>query len=423
MNHNDNFIEINTNGGWLKKIPIDTPYDKPVRVWVDIKKEITPQDKDTYYNVFFACEPYVINRHDGILEWICSKWQQFDLVLAHDQRILQVCPNSHTFHWTSLLINENEDFQYIDKKFKISFICGGKTMCQGHLIRRWCWENQHLIKIPNVCLYSTQVRGNLPVFEGNIALSRDSKKEAFTDCMFHIAMENCIVPGYFSEKIVDCFAARSVPIYLGCPNISDFFDTRGIIIVSSVEEMFTRINTLTEEDFYSRQEYMEINRKIALDRYPINQAKGMGAMLLPLLNQRIPNRKEMLVKRVASCNSITDLLQKDILKTVLVFHNKKLYMDVAKMVKYTVYVSGDNLKKKNQEDYDFIRDCIDGLKNEQGMLIFDLAKEIHNLGTRKIDLVIGLTNSDHYDLLKPYLAKPTVFVNITEENSLMVKIQ
>lgn len=267
---------IQVDSFWMKNIPL--PVVRDIKLVID-KKQIP----DSGYKIFYACEPYVITRPEKILEWIIENHKSFDLVLTHDTRIL-TCPNAVKFCWTSTLINSNETFNF-NKKFQVSFICGGKLMCGGHWIRRWVWERQSLIKIPKRCFYSTQVKGNLPIFPGNEALPRDSKYPAFEDSMFHIAMENSEIENYFSEKLIDCFIANVVPIYLGCPNIGDFFDVRGIIIVKTVQDIFNIVNNLTENDYYSRIEYLEKN-KIASLKYPIDQVKGMGDMLLPILKEK-----------------------------------------------------------------------------------------------------------------------------------------
>lgn len=271
---------IQVVSSWMKNIP----YSKPVKMWIDVKE--LPTDHSTF-NIFYACEPYVINRHERILEWIIENHKSFDLILSHDERILQ-CPNAVKFCWTSTLINPLEEFDY-NKKFQVSFICGGKLMCGGHWVRRWVWERQDLIKIPKRLFYSTQVTGGLPIYPGNEALSRDSKYEAFKDSMFHIAMENSDILNYFSEKLIDCFLSKTVPIYFGCPNIDDFFDVRGIIIVKSIQELFNVVNSLSENDYHSRKEYMEKNYQLAL-KYPIDQVKGMGDMLIPILDLKIPSK-------------------------------------------------------------------------------------------------------------------------------------
>jgi alpha(1,3/1,4) fucosyltransferase len=39
---------------------------------------------------------------------------------------------------------------------------------------------------------------------------------------FAIAFENCIVPGFITERIFDCFYSGTIPVYLGAPDITDY---------------------------------------------------------------------------------------------------------------------------------------------------------------------------------------------------------
>ena len=45
----------------------------------------------------------------------------------------------------------------------------------------------------------------------------------------HIAVENSIARNYLSEKLIDCFLSRTVPICRGAPNIGEWFGPEGII--------------------------------------------------------------------------------------------------------------------------------------------------------------------------------------------------
>ena len=55
-----------------------------------------------------------------------------------------------------------------------------------------------------------------------------SKLLAF-DWMYHVAIENVCRRDYFTEKLLDCFLTRTVPVYWGCPNVANYFDPDGII--------------------------------------------------------------------------------------------------------------------------------------------------------------------------------------------------
>ena len=55
-------------------------------------------------------------------------------------------------------------------------------------------------------------------------------KLAFQQChKFSIAFENTVHPGYTTEKLVQSFAAWTIPIYYGDPRVSETFDTNAFI--------------------------------------------------------------------------------------------------------------------------------------------------------------------------------------------------
>lgn len=57
----------------------------------------------------------------------------------------------------------------------------------------------------------------------------DCKCDAINPYMFHICMENTMIPHYWSEKFADPNLGYAVPIYAGCPNIEDYFNSKGFI--------------------------------------------------------------------------------------------------------------------------------------------------------------------------------------------------
>ena len=67
------------------------------------------------------------------------------------------------------------------------------------------------------------------IFCDNITtLHKYDKSEMFTDSMFHVAIENTSHKNYFTEKLHDCILTHTIPIYWGCPNISEFYNTDGL---------------------------------------------------------------------------------------------------------------------------------------------------------------------------------------------------
>jgi hypothetical protein len=58
------------------------------------------------------------------------------------------------------------------------------------------------------------------------------KEEALQDYMFSVTIENDQYETYWTEKILDCFVSGTVPIYHGAPDLLDFFNMNGVIILS-----------------------------------------------------------------------------------------------------------------------------------------------------------------------------------------------
>jgi hypothetical protein len=82
--------------------------------------------------------------------------------------------------------------------------------------------------------------------------------------MFNISIENLQHTNWFTEKLIDVLRTGTVPIYWGCPNIGDFFNIKGFIIVNSLEDIVNVVNNLTEDDYTSRLEYIKENFDKAL---------------------------------------------------------------------------------------------------------------------------------------------------------------
>jgi len=73
--------------------------------------------------------------------------------------------------------------------------------------------------------------------------------------MFSVVMENESVPNYYTEKVTDCFAVGTVPIYWGATNIGHRFDDRGII---SLDDNFD-IDSLSADLYESMKPYIQNN--------------------------------------------------------------------------------------------------------------------------------------------------------------------
>ena len=89
----------------------------------------------------------------------------------------------------------------------------------------------------------------------------DSKKWIFKS-MFNVAIENTQQENYFTEKLLGCFETLTIPIYMGCPNIGDYFDTRGMIIVNSAEEIRCELLNISVEKYQKMLPYAKKNKEL-----------------------------------------------------------------------------------------------------------------------------------------------------------------
>ncbi len=77
------------------------------------------------------------------------------------------------------------------------------------------------------------------------------KKEFISKYKFNIACENISHPGYCTEKIVEAFAAGTVPIYWGDPDVEEYFNPKAFINCNrfdSLDEAVEYIKKIDADD-------------------------------------------------------------------------------------------------------------------------------------------------------------------------------
>ncbi len=59
----------------------------------------------------------------------------------------------------------------------------------------------------------------------------ENKEDGLLPYLFSIVIENCKEPEYFSEKLLDCFFTKTIPIFWGEGNVEEYFDMKGVIFL------------------------------------------------------------------------------------------------------------------------------------------------------------------------------------------------
>lgn len=240
---------------WLKREQLpEHSLEKKCCVWVDLFNGVENYGYDKKFFLWVEPEEYCPLRNN-----IINNSNNFDYILTYDDVLLKKLKNAVLFEYGTTWIDTEKYDLNKPKEFSVSTICGNKKNLTGHKLRHDLWFKQNNIKIPKK--FYTSENFSLPIM-GNPVLGR--YKEPLFDSMFHICIENVSKNNFFTEKIIDPLVCKTIPIYLGCPNISNYFDTRGFLVANNVDDIINICNNLTIDEYYNRMEYININYEKAL---------------------------------------------------------------------------------------------------------------------------------------------------------------
>lgn len=179
-------------------------------------------------------------------DWVEVHHKEYKYVFTFDSRLLERCSNAKLMLYGAVNI-----FSDCPKTKMISMACSGKTSCEGHRER---------LRIARLLKSKIDVYGK---FDGGMYVDYS---DIFNDYKFHVAMENYSDGYYFTEKILNCFATKTVPIYYGCPHISEYFNSKGILQAKSPDDILGVVNTVLRDGdsiYESMRDAIEDNYKRA----------------------------------------------------------------------------------------------------------------------------------------------------------------
>ena len=207
-----------------------------------------PGDTTTRY-IAVQCEPEaIIHSRQAFID----NHKTFDTILTYDEEILKACPNARQYVWgTSWISSSTYNAVNVSRKQRIvSCLTGMKELTPAHTYRKMLYNSQLSLSMALPITWFRSSKGAALPAIGNNPLIGDSKDPLFLDYQFSVVIENCRLNNYFTEKLVDCLITKTIPIYYGCPNISNWFDTRGWIILetTSIQEFRAKCGKLPNYD-------------------------------------------------------------------------------------------------------------------------------------------------------------------------------
>lgn len=218
---------VHIDRGMMQQPNSFTPKEKRYG-WVCESKFIIPD----VYN-------FLIYNHKVLFENYYNKIFTCDASLLELNSNFVFCPIGSNYPWVP-----KEEWKIYDKTKLCSMFCSPKLRTEGHVYRH---------QIARLALDN-----GIDVFGGAHGTPRtvvdprnpwNTKIDGMKDYMFSIVIENGIYDSYWTEKITDCFATGTIPVYFGTKKVLDFFDADGIIFLELNKEQ--EILTSLSKELYN----------------------------------------------------------------------------------------------------------------------------------------------------------------------------
>lgn len=168
----------------------------------------------------------------------------------------QEAPNGSTLPWVKPISAQYE------KSLLLSIVASRKQHTEGHQLR-----DEAIRKFQPLDVFG---QGRREIRE---------KEEALWPYYFSVAVENASYSDYYTEKITDCFASKTVPIYWGNPEIGKKFDPNGILKFNEVRredltpQLYQRLLPAVEENF-QRTKKLELPDDMIYQKIQAHLQKG-----------------------------------------------------------------------------------------------------------------------------------------------------
>ncbi|MDK1389290.1 glycosyltransferase family 10 [Sinorhizobium sp. 8-89] len=145
--------------------------------------------------------------------------------------------------------------EVVDKPRRLSWITSNIALLQGHRYR---------------LAFLERLRGavDFDLFGRGFRLIGD-KWDALAPYRYSIAFENTRADYYFTEKLMDCFVAETMPIYYGSQDITRFFPSESMVIINPEDPtVLDKIREVIDSDLWKeRRDAIREAKRLVLEKY------------------------------------------------------------------------------------------------------------------------------------------------------------
>ncbi len=206
-----------------------------------------------------------LNESPAITEWqnigglILSEldryMEAYECILTSDRAASRIHPKFIYHAPGSNLPWIPEDRYAIYPKSRLcSMFASDKNMVEGHSFRKQVAEKfKDRLDLFGGALGSRRIGG-----QG----SHPDKSEGLLPYRFNVATENCKVPFYYTEKLTDCFATGTVPVYWGADCIDEICNPEGVIRLDENFDIGILDESLYQKMLPAVRENLELVRQL-----------------------------------------------------------------------------------------------------------------------------------------------------------------
>lgn len=220
-----------------------SPTDKFEKT-VSVSYDSVEHDPDAEVKVFVHNEHSAVNPYT--IPNVLDNYESFDLILSWSDELKHL-PNFQKFIFGDCWI----DFDTFkpQKGNQVSFITSNKSFTPGHKMRLDIWSG----------LDGVEELNGMELLKHMSPPRVPNKNFIFEKAKYSIVVENVQCNNMITEKLIDCLATKTIPIYWGAPNVGDYFNTKGILSFNTLYELKDILDNLQESFYDNNLDIIEEN--------------------------------------------------------------------------------------------------------------------------------------------------------------------
>ena len=230
-----------------------THTDDNVDFYVIINSPPAGEYFDPARTIVFQMEPWVDKPSStwGVKTW--GQWAQPDPSKFLAVRGRRTPVHNNAFWQLELTYPQLKNMTF-EKTSVISSICSSKYFDEGHIARidlLKYFETKDGFKVD---VYNADNKHGFKNYKGPVSPYVD-KSKGMAQYKYYFMIENNYEKDFITEKIWEPILCESLVFYHGCPNVSDYIDSRAFvqIDVTDFEKTYQIIKTAIEEDWWSQR--------------------------------------------------------------------------------------------------------------------------------------------------------------------------